>query len=167
MTRVLCTFLLALLFIPTAHARGAEDDVRALIKSYETSLNAGDADVIAGLYAQDAVFMPQHFGPVEGNEAIHASYKQILGMISLDIEFVIDELHVRGKWAWARTRSAGTTTILANGAEVSEGNQEIFIFEKVGKEWLIARYIFSTTNPPPAAPNAAPDATDASGGEDQ
>jgi uncharacterized protein (TIGR02246 family) len=165
MARILSTILLASFLAPAAFAKGAVDDVQALIRSYESSLNAGDVDGIAGLYAQDAVFMPQHFGPVEGKEAIHASYERILSMISLDIEFTIDELHVRGKWAWARTRSAGTTTILATGARVSEGNQELFIFEKSGEGWVIARYIFSTTNPPP--PTAAPAEADATDPQEQ
>ncbi len=29
-----------------------------------------------------------------------------------------------------------------------EANQELFIFRKVGDDWKIARYSFSTTNPP-------------------
>ena len=52
--------------------------------------------------------------------------------------------------AYARTRSAGTTTIAANGAQVAESNQELFILARatVQAPWLISRYIFSTTQPP-------------------
>ena len=43
---------------------------------------------------------------------------------------------VADDWAFARTNSASTTTINATGDQVAEGN------------WKIARYCFSTTNPP-------------------
>jgi len=31
-----------------------------------------------------------------------------------------------------------------------EANQELFVFQKVDSDWKIARYCFSTTNPPRA-----------------
>jgi hypothetical protein len=50
---------------------------------------------------------------------------------------------------FARTNSAGTTLNHATGKTSAEGNQELFIFRKDrdGK-FKIARYSFSTTNPP-------------------
>jgi ketosteroid isomerase-like protein len=53
-------------------------------------------------------------------------------------------------WAFAPTNSAGTVTVNATGAKSAEANQELFIFRK-GPDgaWKIARYSFSTTNPPP------------------
>ena len=51
-------------------------------------------------------------------------------------------------WAFARMNSAGTTTIKATGDKVAEGNQELFTLRKVDGVWKIARYGFSTTNPP-------------------
>ena len=51
-------------------------------------------------------------------------------------------------WAFARTHSAGTTTINATGDQVVEGNQELFVLKKTDDgNWKIARYCFSTTNP--------------------
>ncbi len=39
-------------------------------------------------------------------------------------------------------------TVQANGAELSEANQELFILHKQPDgAWKIARYAFSTTNP--------------------
>jgi hypothetical protein len=41
----------------------------------------------------------------------------------------------------------------ATGAESAEANQGLFIFRKAAEDggWKIARYSFSSTNPPPAA----------------
>jgi hypothetical protein len=35
----------------------------------------------------------------------------------------------------------------ATGESVAEGNQELFISQKIAGAWKIARYCFSTTNP--------------------
>jgi hypothetical protein len=53
------------------------------------------------------------------------------------------------EWAFARTNSAGTVLNHASGAVSAEANQELFIFRKDrGGKFKIARYGFSTTNPP-------------------
>jgi len=48
----------------------------------------------------------------------------------------------------ARTNSAGSVKVNVTGQTSREANQELFLFQKVGNEWKIARYCFSTTNPP-------------------
>ena len=67
----------------------------------------------------------------------------------LNVEFDIVEIKVvADDWAFARTNSAGTTTINATGDQVAEGNQELFVLKKTDDgNWKIARYCFSTTNP--------------------
>lgn len=122
-----------------------------LLRRYEAALNAKDVGVITSLYTADGVFMAQHRGPAVGRAAIEAAYRDIFGMITLDIAFEIDEVEVVSPTvAYARTRSAGKTTILATGDVVTEGNQELFVLvrEEGSGDWKIARYIFSTTQPP-------------------
>lgn len=122
----------------------------SLLRSYESALNAADVEAIVALYAEDGVFMAQHRNPSIGVGEIEAAYREILGMIRLDIEFEIDEVVVASPTvAYARTRSVGTTTILANDVKVSEGNQELFVLTRKGESamWRIGRYIFSTTQP--------------------
>lgn len=121
-----------------------------LLRSYEAALNAADVATIVSLYADDGIFMAQHRSPAMGRAQVEATYREILSMIRLDIEFAIDEVVVvTPTVAYARTRSAGTTTILANGAQVSEGNQELFILVRADENaaWRIGRYLFSTTQP--------------------
>ncbi|MFN0064287.1 MAG: YybH family protein [Myxococcaceae bacterium] len=122
----------------------------AVLRRYEAALNQGNVEAVVSLYAPDAVFMAQHRGPAVGQEQIEKAYGEIFGMIRLNIRFEIDEVVVVSPTvAYARTRSMGTTTIVANGAKVSEGNQELFVLVRPenGGEWKIGRYIFSTTQP--------------------
>lgn len=126
------------------------DAIAAVLTTYETALNASDAATVLTLYAEDGVFMPQHNLPSIGTDAIRVAYDGVFGAITLDIVFEIDEIaQIAPGWAFVRTRSQGFVTINATGNRVPEANQELFIFAKtVAGEWKIARYIFSTTNPP-------------------
>jgi len=122
----------------------------SVLRHYEAALNQADVDAIVSLYAPDAVFMAQHRNPAVGHAEIETAYREIFGMIRLDITFEIDEVVVVSPTvAYARTRSAGTTTILENNAQVSEGNQELFVLvrDEESSDWRIGRYIFSTTQP--------------------
>lgn len=129
-----------------ADDRGA---IEAILDRYETALNASDTDAVMAVYAPDGVFMPQHAMPQVGTDAIRAAYDGVFAAIDLDIDFILDEIVVLSDdWAYARTRSEGTTLIKANGAKVPEGNQEIFLLQRQEDgSWKVARYIFSTTNP--------------------
>ncbi len=94
--------------------------------------------------------MAQHNLPNIGTDQIRAAYNGAFHAIDLDIEFTIDEIvQLSSDWAFARTRSEGIVTINATGDTAPEANQELFVFKKQDDgEWKIARYIFSTTNPP-------------------
>ena len=124
--------------------------IETLLSTYEQALNASDAAAVMTLYADDGVFMPQHSAPHVGKEAVRAAYDGVFEAIKLDIEFTVDEiLQVSPHWAFARTRSEGLVTINATGDKGPEANQELFVLNKQeDSEWKIARYIFSTTNPP-------------------
>ncbi len=125
--------------------------IRTQLKHYEAALNASDTAAIMRLYADDAVFMPQHSAPEIGRDAVKAAYDHVFQLIKLDIRFEIDEVRqLSPAWAYARTRSIGTQKRLAgNGQPEAEGNQEIFLLHKEADgRWRFARYIFSTTNPP-------------------
>lgn len=121
--------------------------IKELIKSYEIALNANDLERILALYGSEPVFMPQHAPALVGRDAVRAGYRQVFDTLKLNIAFEIYEIEEMGDWAWARTSSAGHTRILAAGVEVTEGNNELFIFRREGGEWRIHRYLFSTNQP--------------------
>ena len=121
--------------------------IESLLSEYKKSLNTSDAKLAQSLYTKDGVFMPTKAPSAIGSEGILKSYEIIFTQIQLSIDFFIEEIEVEGNMAFAVTSSKGTVKIHANGIEAPEANRELFVFEKVGEEWKIARYMFNKTEP--------------------
>ena len=121
--------------------------IQSALRSYEAALNSNAIDTILDLYGSEPVFMPQHAPALVGRDAVRAGYEQVFATIKLDVRFEIHEIEEAGDFAWVRTSSAGRTRILAAGADVAEGNNELFIFRRENGAWKIHRYLFSTTQP--------------------
>lgn len=143
----------ALAFADPTSAAVANDDVaavRSVVETYAVALNAQDTDTIINLYAEDGVFMPQHSLPQVGPYDVRKAYERVFTTITLDVEFEYDEVEtISDRWAYVRTHSNGTVTINATGESRPESNQELFLLRRdEDSSWKIARYIFSTTNPP-------------------
>ena len=128
-----------------------EQAVAALLAKYEDALNRSDTEAVMQLYASDGVFMAQNFPSSVGANAVRKAYDAVFKTIELSVKFNIAEvIELSPNWAFARTNSAGKVKVHATGESSPESNQELFIFRKVGGDWKIARYCFSTTNPPRA-----------------
>ncbi len=125
-----------------------QENIHAVLKAYEQVLNASDVAGVLKLYSKDGVFMAQHNPSAVGMHQVEAAYTGAFQAIDLNVEFDIVEIEViSDDWAFARTNSTGTTTINATGDKVAEGNQELFVLQKIDGDWKIARYAFSTTSP--------------------
>ena len=135
--------------ITGAHAADSDKaQIEATLKGYEQVLNASDVAGVVKLYTEDGVFMAQHNPSAVGIHQVEAAYTGAFQAIDLNVEFDIVEIEVvSDDFAFARTNSSGTTTINATGDKVAEGNQELFVLQKIDGNWKIARYAFSTTNP--------------------
>jgi uncharacterized protein (TIGR02246 family) len=128
-----------------------EEAIAAILASYQDALNRSDTEAVMKLYAADGVFMPQNFPSSVGADAVRAAYLGVFNAITLTVKFKVAEVQqVAAGWAFARTNSAGSVKVHATGQTSAEANQELFVFQKIGDAWKIARYCFSTTNPPRA-----------------
>jgi uncharacterized protein (TIGR02246 family) len=128
------------------------DAIAAVLAKYNEALNASSTEAVMPLYTDDGVFMPPYSQSAVGAAAVRKAYDAVFSAITLNVKFTVAEIVEAGPdWAFARTNSAGTTTDHRTGAKSAEGNQELFIFKKDRDgAWKIARYSFSSTNPPPA-----------------
>lgn len=124
-----------------------KEKIEALLTAYEKSLNTSDAKLAQSLYTKDGIFMPTEAPSGIGSEGILKSYEYVFSQIQLNIKFFIEEIQVEGNMAFAVTSSKGTTLIRATNTAIPEANRELFVFEKVGEEWKIARYMFNKTEP--------------------
>ena len=125
-----------------------EKAVAEVLSRYQDALNQSDTDAVMKLYASDGVFMPQHSPSSIGLEAVRKAYEAVFQNIKLSVKFNAQEVvEISPNWVFARTNSAGTVNVHATGAGGPEANQELFLFQKIGGDWKIARYCFSTTNP--------------------
>jgi len=126
-----------------------EKAIAATLGKYQDALNQSNTDAVMKLYAADGVFMPQNSPSSVGAQAVRKAYDAVFDAIKLTVKFDIVEVRqLAPEWAFARTNSAGRVKVNATGETSAEGNQELFVFQKLGDTWKIARYCFSTTNPP-------------------
>jgi uncharacterized protein (TIGR02246 family) len=128
-----------------------EEAVASVLANYQDALNGSNTDAVMQLYSEDGVFMPPYSQSAIGAAAVRQAYDAVFKAIKLSVKFNIAEvIEIAPDWVFARTNSAGTTTINATGSKSAEANQELFIFKKgTDGRWKIARYSFSSTNPPP------------------
>jgi uncharacterized protein (TIGR02246 family) len=120
-----------------------DDQIRALLATYEQSLNTSDAALAASCYTPDGIFMPTTLPTAKGAD-MKGAYRQIFDAIHLDVTFTIDEIEITSTHtAYALTRSNGTQTVLATGDQTAESNREIFLFRHTDTGWKIARYMFN------------------------
>jgi uncharacterized protein (TIGR02246 family) len=134
-----------------AATTGDETAIRRVLASYQDALNASSTAAAMALYAEDGVVMPPNNQSVVGKAELTNLYEAGSKVFTLHVKFTIREVvQMSPEWAFARTNSEGTFKVNATGAMTLEANQELFIFNK-GSEgtWKIARYSFSSTNPPP------------------
>jgi len=128
-----------------------EKAVAAVLAKYQDALNQSDTDAVMKLYASDGVFMPQNSPSSVGASEVRRAYDAVFTTIKLTVQFNVAEVvEVAPHWVFARTNSAGTVKVHASGAGGPEANQELFLFQEIDGAWKIARYCFSTTNPPRA-----------------
>jgi uncharacterized protein (TIGR02246 family) len=128
-----------------------EKAVAAVLAKYQDALNQSDTDAVMKLYASDGVFMPQHSPSSVGTDEVRRAYAEVFKTIKLTVKFNVAEVvEMAPNWVFARTNSTGIVKVQATGAGGPEANQELFVFQKIGADWKIARYCFSTTNPPRA-----------------
>lgn len=127
-----------------------EQAIADVLHRYGDALNASSTDAVMPLYAPEAIFMPQNSPSAIGTAAVRAAYDAVFAAITLSVTFHVEEVKPAPEWAFARTNSAGTATVNSTGEHSAEANQELFLFQKIEGAWRIARYCFSTTNPPRA-----------------
>jgi uncharacterized protein (TIGR02246 family) len=122
--------------------------ITAVLQRYQQALDASDVHGVVELYTDDAVVLPPNAPSAVGSAAVRATYKGIFQAIDLDLTFDIAEVKVASpNWAFLRSTSQGTITVLATGAQIPSSNHELFVLHRSRGGWKLARYSFSSVLP--------------------
>jgi uncharacterized protein (TIGR02246 family) len=144
---------------PAPDTTADEAAISAINPQWFKSYNEGDADRIAALYAEDAVFSAPGLPALRGREAIRAYLVQdIANSSAAGLSFVppaTAEHGVSGDLAW----EWGTFSLTDKSGATVDTGKYVTVYQRMGGSWLIIRDIFNTDTPPPAAaPAPAPEA---------
>jgi uncharacterized protein (TIGR02246 family) len=145
---------------PFASAADDAATIRAGTEGWIKAHNAGNADAIAAMYAEDAVVMPPGAPVTRGRAAIKQFIvKDIADARAAGITLVLakeSDVAVKGDLAW----HAGTYTVKDKAGATVDSGGYMEIWRKAGGKWLIIRDIWNSSTPP-GAPAAAPAAASA------
>jgi uncharacterized protein (TIGR02246 family) len=119
--------------------------IEKLIFAYQDALNASDVNKVVELYTTNGVLMANSAPTAEGVEQIKGTYQYVFDKFSYILQFSIIEVVVNGNTAFARSTSKGSFLIKSSGQTVPDENRELYVFEKVGGNWKIARYMYNKT----------------------
>jgi uncharacterized protein (TIGR02246 family) len=119
--------------------------IEKLIFAYQDALNASDVNKVIELYTKSGVLMANSAPTAEGTEQVKGTYQYVFDNFSYTLQFSIIEIVVNGNTAFARSTSKGSFVIKSSGQTVPDENRELYVFEKVGGNWKIARYMYNKT----------------------
>jgi uncharacterized protein (TIGR02246 family) len=141
---------------PPADTAADETAIRAINPAWFVAHNAGDADAIAVLYADDAVLNIPGVPPVRGRAAIReALAKDIADMAAAglaDNPGPAPEFGVSGDlgWEWS------TFTVTDKSGATVDAGKYVTVYGRRDSKWLIIRDIWNSDAPVAApAPNAS------------
>jgi uncharacterized protein (TIGR02246 family) len=127
----------------TASAASA---IRRMGDEWARHWNAGDLDGVAGVYAEDAVYLPPHHEAVHGREAIREYLKAPLSHGVTDLAFDVTYIKQRDPIAW----DVGTyrmTVPQSDETKREDHGKYLTVWRRTGEIWLIAADAWSSDLP--------------------
>lgn len=118
-----------------------KEAIKKLVTTYFEKLKAADAEGISLLYTEDGVMMPPIFPAVSGRDGVKKFYEFALGKKKFNMNSEIIEIIEDTNIAVVRTESKGTSETIETKETSKEDSKELFVLNKVGDEWKIARFI--------------------------
>ena len=121
-----------------------EEEVLAAIYGYEEAFEAGDVDRLMEFYAEEVVSLPPGFPKVEGKETLETDLQGFFDEFTLDRDFEVVDLEVKGNTATRLMEWTNTWTPKAGGEPITEVGRCMLGYEKIDDEWLVTWEIWNT-----------------------
>lgn len=117
-----------------------EDQIRALVQTWQSASKAGDVDSVLSLMTDDVVFLVAGRPPMHKAEFAALSHVP-LGSPSPSVEGTaeIQEVQVSGDMAFAWTKLSVRVTPPGAGVSMERAGHTLTVFRRVGGTWLLAR----------------------------
>ena len=113
-----------------------EQAIRDVIKQWMDATQRGDTAAVLDLMTDDVVFLAPGREPF-GKEVFRAASAAMADM-TIDGENYVEELHVIGDHAYARSRITVTVT-MPDGKVIRRAGHGLSIFRKDDRGWRLAR----------------------------
>ena len=141
---------------PAADTAADVAAIHDISAAWEKAYNAGDADGVAALYAEDAVLLPPGAPAISGNAGIREYWAKDAAATKeagYAVQLQPGDVGVAGDTAW---ESGAWTVTDQSGTQVDAG-KDVLVYRKKDGKWLMIRDIWNSDKPAaPAAPEGAP-----------
>ena len=118
--------------------------IEALRDTFVKAHNDGDSGRLAGLFTDDAVFIPADDATCEGKEEIADYLQSVLEETPSVLEFDVKETRVLGEWAFERIDATIVVTDPATREEWEIWARYLWVLKRQpGGKWKIARLIYN------------------------
>lgn len=126
-----------------------ESEIDARGDDFERAIEAGDADAVAALYADDAVLLPPNMPRVTGTQGIRSTFAEWLEMDpDAAIELTADEVVVAesGELAY-EIGTAQVSGSAPDGGTYEDTGKYLVVWRNDGDEWLMVADMWSSDAP--------------------
>ncbi len=137
----------ALMYSKDADVAVTQRQVMAVVERYQQGLNSSDFSIIRPLFTPDAVAEWNEKATVIGVDKMAGPYEELFKKVKFDTDFQYDAVDiVSGEVAIVRTHHpVGQTELhLEDSSKTPDFNREIFVLKRMGGEWKIILYTFTT-----------------------
>lgn len=115
-----------------------ERAIRELISTWLSASKAGDTQKVLSLMTDDVVFLVCGRAPLRGKAAFAAN-QTALAEIEIDATSEIQEIKVRGDWAYVWTQLFVVMTPKGGGDANKRSGNTLSILKKQDGNWLLVR----------------------------
>jgi uncharacterized protein (TIGR02246 family) len=140
---------------PRVDVASDEAAIRALNRQMEQGVATKNADMIAQLYATDAVFMPPNSPAIRGRDAIRGYWAEAVKFPSASLTLTPTTIDVARSGDLATDVGTYAFSFTSDQGPVNDRGKYIVKFRKVGTDWKIASDIFNSDLPMPTPPPVA------------
>lgn len=117
-----------------------EDQIRALVQTWQSASKAGDIDTLLGLMTDDVVFL------VPGRPPMHKAEFATLSQVpagsprpKFESTSEIQEIHISGDLAYLWSKLSVTVTSPGASQSMERAGHTLTVLRRVAGKWLLAR----------------------------